>query len=250
MDKRIGAQLYTVREFCQNEADFEATIKKLNEIGYKVVQVSGVGDIAPEKIKKICHKYGVTIACTHKSLADYTERIEDMIDFHKALGTNVAGLGSAYDEGLAELENVNKLIDTLNTVTAKLAEHGITFAYHNHAFEFVKVGGKTIMEHMIENGNFDFIVDVYWLAYAGINPADFIKKLGRRCRMIHYKDLAMSIKNTSEYAEVGNGNLDWDAIIAVSDNAEFALVEQDECHGNPIDSMKISYEFLSKKGFS
>ena len=49
--------------------------------------------------------------------------------------------------------------------------------------------------------------------------------------------------------EVGRGNLNWDEIISASDNAEFALVEQDECKGNPIDSLKISYDFLVEKGF-
>ena len=53
------------------------------------------------------------------------------------------------------------------------------------------------------------------------------------------------------YAEVGQGNLDWDEIIAAAKDSstEFALVEQDKCDGNPFDSLKISYDFLIEKGF-
>ena len=53
------------------------------------------------------------------------------------------------------------------------------------------------------------------------------------------------------YAEIGQGNLDWDEIIEASKNssAEFALVELDECDKDPFDALKISYDFLKEKGF-
>lgn len=37
----IGAQLYTVREFCKTLDDFALTLKKVADIGYRTVQVSG-----------------------------------------------------------------------------------------------------------------------------------------------------------------------------------------------------------------
>ena len=37
----IGAQLYTVREFCGNLDDFSESLKKIAQIGYRYVQVSG-----------------------------------------------------------------------------------------------------------------------------------------------------------------------------------------------------------------
>ena len=42
MDKRIGAQLYTVRDFVKTEEDFIATMTRLAEFGYKSAQFSGV----------------------------------------------------------------------------------------------------------------------------------------------------------------------------------------------------------------
>lgn len=51
MDKRIGAQLYTLREFCQTAEDFDDTLKKVSEIGYKIIQVSGIGPISAADIK-------------------------------------------------------------------------------------------------------------------------------------------------------------------------------------------------------
>ena len=52
-------------------------------------------------------------------------------------------------------------------------------------------------------------------------------------------------------AEIGEGNLDWDAIIAVCDDVgvKWALVEQDVCRRNPFESMKMGYNYLATKGF-
>ena len=41
MDKRIGAQYFTLREFIQTVEDFEETCRKVSEMGYKIVQISG-----------------------------------------------------------------------------------------------------------------------------------------------------------------------------------------------------------------
>ncbi len=251
MDKRIGAQLYTVRNTCKNLQDFEETIKRLREFGYKVVQLSGESRELPAKeVKEICDKYGVIIACTHSNLADFEERLDEVIAYHKTIGCNVAGLGYIPIEKRQSIDIWKDFVATYNTIAEKLAAEGITFAYHNHAFEFATYDGVSAMDYIIENANFGFILDVYWVAHAGINPADYIKKLGKKVVMLHYKDRAVDIENNAYYIEVGKGNLDWDSIIAASDKAQFALVEQDHCRdSDPFDCMKSSYDFLSKKGF-
>ena len=51
---KTGAQLYTVRAYTQNEKDFSCTIGKIAEMGYKTVQISGIGkDIRPERVREI-----------------------------------------------------------------------------------------------------------------------------------------------------------------------------------------------------
>ena len=47
----LGAQLYTMRAKTKTKEDFLATVKSLSEIGYRYMQVSGVGpDVTPEVI--------------------------------------------------------------------------------------------------------------------------------------------------------------------------------------------------------
>ena len=255
MDKRIGAQLYTIRDFCKTAEDFDASMKKVSEIGYKTVQVSGIGPIPAEKVKEITDKYGLEIVCTHKGYGDYTDNLDKVIADHKTMCCNILGLGAMPQETRNDPELFVKII---NPIAQKIKDNGLQFAYHNHAFEFAKMSdGNYIMDYLLENtdaDNFKLIVDVYWLAIAGINPSKFIKEYGLRIAAVHFKDLAVecgSCESSGIMAAIGEGNLDWDDIIAACQEAgvEYALVEQDICPRDPFDCFKSSYNYLTAKGF-
>ena len=250
MDKRIGAQYFTIRNFCQTIEDFDKSCKKIAEIGYKTVQLSGIGNFEATEIKPILDKYGLEAVCTHRPSKNYLENLDKEIEFHKTLGIKVCGLGSMPDFN-AKPETVKKFVKNFTSVAEKLAEHGLVFAYHNHAFEFEKINGKYVFDIITEaSTNFKFILDVYWLAVAGINPAKFIRKYSDSIACVHFKDLKIA-DNQPHFAEIGQGNLEWDEIISACEEAgvEYALVEQDSCDGDPFDSLKISYDFLKEKGF-
>jgi len=253
MDKRIGAQLYTVRDFVKTEEDFISTMTRLAGFGYKSAQFSGVGNIAaPERLREICDELGIAIACTHRGFDEYREEnIKNTIAYHKALGCDIAGLGSLpgafYNTG--SVEAADEGIDILNRASEILAENGMTFAYHNHAFEFAKLeNGQTLFSRILERGKFGFVLDVYWLSFAGLNPVKIINELGERAVVLHYKDMKVLPNNTVTYTDVGNGTLDWDEIVAASDKARWAMVEEDTCgDDNPIEALGKSYKFLTSK---
>lgn len=253
MDKRIGAQFYTIANFCQTIEHFEESCRKVREIGYKIVQLSGIGDFSGEEIKRVLDKFGLICACTHRHPNKYLEHLDEEIQFHKTIGCKVCGIG--YMPGMnAQPETITDFVEKFGPVCKKLAEHGLIFAYHNHAFEFAKTNGKYTFDELLDRmpyDNFKLILDVYWLAYAGINPAKFIEEHKEQIVCLHYKDLKIVGRDGHAYAEVGQGNLDWDSVIAASEtcSAEYALVEQDICDGDPFDSLKMSYEYLKEKGF-
>ncbi len=251
MNKEIGAQFFTIREHCQTLEEFEKSCKKIADIGYKVIQLSGIGDFTAEEIQPILEKYHLTCACTHRGGARYLEHLEEEIAFHKALDCKVCGLGSmpAFN---ARKETVEDFVTTFGPVCERLAEEGLIFAYHNHAFEFEKRDGRYVLEEllaMMPYDNFKLILDVYWLAFAGIDPAEFIRKYHDKVVCIHFKDLKVAGGNQVTFAEVGCGNLDWDKIIRASmvSSAEYALVEQDECEGDPFEALRTSYVYLQKR---
>ena len=117
-----------------------------------------------------------------------------------------------------------------------------------------KINGKFAFEILCDSmaaDNFGAILDVYWLSYAGVNPAKFIREHSENIACIHLKDLRV-VDNKPGYAEIGQGNIDWDDVISACQECgvEYALVEQDGNHmdNDPFKSLKISYDFLKKKG--
>ena len=259
MYNKIGAQYYTVREFCQTKEDFDLTCKKIKEIGYTYVQLSGIGDFEPEFIKETLDKYGLYAVCTHRAPQSYLENIEKEISFHKTIGIKYAGIGSVnienvWADGITK-EGMDKFLADFNKVADRLYEEGLVFCCHNHHLEFAKHNGKYWFDYMVENTDpekFKFILDVYWLSFSGVNPVDYIKKLKGRIACVHLKDIKVSNgKPEIQLCEVGQGNIDWDGVIEACKyaNVPYATVEQDTCDGNPFDSLKQSYDFLVPKFF-
>ena len=255
MDRKIGAQYYTLRDYAKTIEDFDETCRKVSEMGYKIVQISGT-PLGAAEMKEVLDKYDLKVVVTHRNFNDFKNNLDEIIEYNKTLGCYLCGVGAMPGEARESVEGLDQFIKDANEISAKLKKEGLYFGYHNHHFEFAKLDGKLIMDRLINETNpdeFMFIVDTYWLQFGGVNPVDFIKKLGKRAMMVHFKDYHINPEKnfTVEMCEVGEGNLNWDEIICACDEAgaQYALVEQDICNRNPFESLKMSYDFLKSKGF-
>ena len=255
MENRIGAQLYTVRDFTKTIEDFDETCRRIHEIGYQIVQISGTS-LKADEMKNILDNYHLQVVTTHRGFDGFLDNLDEIIAYNQTLGCRICGIGSMPWEIRANQEAVNQFIKDADRISKELKQAGMLFGYHHHSFEFAKLGGVRVIDRLIHETDpeaFNFIVDTYWLQVGGVSPADFITRLGKRTMAIHFKDLCINPARdfAQEMAEVGEGNLDWDAIISASRKAgvKWALVEQDICNRDPFQSLKISYDFLKKKGF-
>ena len=249
MEKTIGAQFYTIRDFCQDLSGFDESCRKVSEIGYKKVQLSRIGDFEAKDVKRILDKYNLECVCTHRPAKHFEENLEELIQWHKEIGCSIAGLASFS----GDWKDVKSFTDKYNKIADILCKNGITFAYHNHHFEFTRYGEKSVFELICENTapeKFKFILDLYWIAYAGFNPVKMIEKYKDRAVCVHFKDMGIFEREIKMF-EVGRGNIDWDDIIAACEQTgvKYAIVEQDICDKDPFESLKMSYDYLKQKGF-
>lgn len=258
MDRRIGAQMFTLRDHCKTVEDFDKTCQRVKEMGYKTVQISAV-PLKAEEIRPVLDKHGLVALTSHRSGTDFFAKVDEVIEYNKILGCDLCGLGGMSSEAHESKESLDKFIKDINAVCEKIKKAGMYFGYHNHAFEFSTIDGKRIIDRLIEETDpevFKFIVDVHWVQYGGMDPARFIEKLGERAMAVHFKDYGIVLTDRSERVikEVGYGNLDWDSIIEACDKAgtRWAFVEHDNTWTNddPFLSMKMSYDFLTTKGFN
>ncbi|NMA95517.1 MAG: sugar phosphate isomerase/epimerase [Clostridiales bacterium] len=249
---RIAAQLYTVREYMKTADDIEKGLKKIKDMGYNAVQVSGIGKIADEALKDLVDEIGLKICVTHIPFDRMQNDIDGVIKQHKLWDCDYVGLGSMPMNARADKDSVLAFAKEANEIGRVLADNGLRFVYHNHAFEFAKFDGKTIMDILLEetDENFGFEIDTYWVQAGGANPVDWIYKVEGRMDVVHFKDMGMNHENKQMMTEVGEGNLNWVDIIKACNETgvKWAPVEQDICQRNPFESLEISLNNLIDLG--
>lgn len=243
----LGAQLYTVREFTKDEVSFAATMKKLSDIGYKYVQVSGTGPLKPEFIAQVAKENGMQVILTHTGFERMRDETETVIAEHDVFGCDGLGIGGIWGVERS-YDGFMKFCENIAPMAEKIKAAGKVFLYHNHSFEFEKFNEKYALEIIMENTDPDAVkltFDTYWATFAGVDPAQFIEKYGNRIFATHLKD--MTVKNNERImTEMMTGDINFDSIMKASaDNGvKWHFVEQDTVYIDVFDSMKISYDNL------
>ncbi|HEY63861.1 MAG TPA: sugar phosphate isomerase/epimerase [Caldilineae bacterium] len=249
----LAAQLYTVREFTQTPEGLAETLRKIREIGYRAVQVSAIGPIEPARLKEMLDREGLTLCITHTSYDRLKNELQAVIEEHQLWGCKHVALGSMppkYRE-MGE-EGFHQFAKEANEIGRALYEAGLTFSYHNHSFEFQRFGKRTGLDIIFEETDPRYVraeIDTYWVQHGGGDPAAWIRKMRGRMPVVHLKDMVI-IDGKQEMAEVGEGNLNWPAILAACREAgvEWYAVEQDRCLRDPFESLAISYNNLRSMG--
>lgn len=248
--ENIALQLYTLRDFIRTPGDIAATLKKVAGIGYRAVQVSGMGPIDEAELVAICNGEGLTICATHEPGDVILKSPEKVVERLSKLGCKYTAYPYPAGIDFADESSVQGLISGLERSGAVLAAAGQTLLYHNHAHEFIRVGGQTILERIYAETDPRFLAaepDTYWVQYGGGDPVAWIEKLCGRVPVLHCKDYVVEPPDRPRFAEVGAGNLNWSAIVAAAGKAgtEWFVVEQDTCPGDPFESIRISFDYLS-----
>ena len=252
----LAAQLFTVRDFTKTLDGFADSIAKISAIGYKAAQVSAIGPISPEDVKKICDDHGITIVNTHIAWPRLQEEISAVIDEHNLWDCRHVAVGAMPFHFIeAGEEGLRQFIGEANEVGKTLHEAGLTFSYHNHSFEFIRYGDKCGLEILFDETDPRYVqaeLDTYWIQFGGGDVRDWILRVKDRMPVVHLKDMAMAGWREHVMKEVGEGNLNWPGILEAcrQANVEWYAVEQDICPGDPFESLAISYRNLVQMGLS
>ena len=254
MQFSLGAQLYTVRDFTKTPADIARTFEKVAAIGYTSAQASAMGPIDCGELARISRETGVEIAVTHTPAERILNDLDAVMREHETFGCRIVGLGGLPNEMRDTPEHIYDAIDRFGKAAVTLRKNGFLFGYHNHTWEFVSIDGKPILMHMLERTDpdaFRLILDAYWVQHAGVCPADFLERWGSRVCVLHLKDMAPCADNSTEFAEIGQGCMDYAKITAAAKKAgcPWYMVEQDVCRRDPFESLKMSFDHLKASRF-
>lgn len=246
---QVALQLYTLRDSLQTPREIAATLRRVREIGYRAVQVSGLGPIEPGELREILNGEGLTLCATHEPAEEILGAPERVVERLEVLGCTLTAYPYPRGIDFGSEKDVKGLIQKLDHAGEVLARAGKTLLYHNHQHEFRTLGGKLILERIYVEADPRHLqgeLDTYWVQYGGGDPVAWCEKLTGRLPVLHLKDYKVGVDNQPTFAEIGGGNLDFRAIVAAAEasGCRWFAVEQDTCEGDPFDSVRKSLEYI------
>ena len=229
---KIGAQLYTIRDFCKSEAAIDESFSKIAAIGFEYIQVSGLADIGAANMRRLADKHGLSIILTHSNPERVKNDTAKLIEEHKIMGASYIGIGSMPG---GYRTDVDAFLRDYAPAAQMIADAGLHFMYHNHHFEFEKLNGKLIMDALADGfapSLMGFVLDTFWVQAGGADPALWLRKLKGRVNTIHFKDFGIANGDARIMLPVLEGNLNWCGIFEACKDAgvQYAFIEQDDCN--------------------
>lgn len=250
----LGVQLYTVRDTITK--DPAKVLKAIEAIGYREVEVVYA---TLDAIWPALKETSLKAVSAHVDTAIFMEggsKLDDAIGSLKDKGFAFIVLPYIAPNLRGGLDTFKRLADTLNKAGEKSKAAGLTLCYHNHAFEFEPMGGTTGLELMLKETQKSLVsleLDIFWVSVAGHNPLEVMKKYSGRIALLHLKDKESGVPKQfnekvekSAFKEVGRGSIDIPSVLAEAKRigVKDYFVEQDQTPGDPIESLKQSFEYL------
>lgn len=254
---KIAVQLYSVRDLMKD--DFEGTIAKVAQIGYKEVEFAGYFGRTPQQVRAVLDKNGLTAPSTHVQYDELDEKFPKVIEDSKTIGLEYIVCPWIPEELRKSPDIWKQASEKFNKCGEQTNKAGIQFGYHNHWFEFLPVNGKLPYDQLLADCDPKLVkmeLDLCWITVGGSDPLKYFEKYPGRFPLVHVKDIKKLPKVTQagsqdfgsslkDITEVGSGMIDWKRIFAHSEQAgiKHYIVEHDNPK-QPLESIKTSYEYL------
>jgi sugar phosphate isomerase/epimerase len=261
--ERVGLQLYTVRDLMKK--DFDSTIAKVAEIGYKEVEFAGYFGKSPQEVRKILDGNKLTSPSEHVPYDTIEKKWPETLEAAHTIGQKFIVCPWIDITQRKEGDGWKHAAEAFNRAGEAAQKAGIQFAYHNHAFEFEPsdtLGGKMPYDFLLENTDPKLVkmeMDLCWITVGGQDPVKYFDRYPGRFPLVHVKDWTTKGPGGNDYGgatgaskkpghmtDVGQGEIDFKRIFAQSGKAgiQHYFVENDEPK-SAFEDIKISYDYLA-----
>jgi sugar phosphate isomerase/epimerase len=222
----IALELYTVRD--ETARDFAGTLERVAALGYRAVEFAGYGGLSAQEMRDLLERTGLQAASTHVGLAALEADLAREIDYCLAIGSRYLVLPWLAPEQ-RDPASLAALAPRLNEFGRRCQGQGITFGYHNHNFEFVQDEGIYLLDRLLDSTDPELVtleLDVYWAAYAGVDPVAYLRQRAGRVPLLHVKDMGPD----RGFTEVGDGTLNMANIVATAGQTgvQWLIIEHDK----------------------
>jgi len=252
---KIALQLNSVsRELLKYPKE---TFKKISYIGYAGLETPHTfNGMTVDDYGKMVKKSGLDVIAMHTELPLDKRRKENILLRAKTFKCNrIIWHGLPESTGYRTEEGIAQLAKKYNAAHSFAKTNGLLFGIHNHWWEFEKMtNGKIPFDVLLDqlDPEIFFELDVYWIAVAGQDPVEIIKKLGARASLLHVKDGPATwsplLDDPTPYPvlAVGTGKMDYPAIFnAGKGNTKWIIVDIEACKTDIIQAIYESYKYIA-----
>lgn len=255
----VGVQLYTVRSIINQ--DPVKVLKAIEEIGFREAEfVYGNLDAVWNAAKQT----KVKPVSIHLDTAMFTRdqsKLPAALEDAKKRGFDFAVCPYIAPADRGGVDVIKKLGETLNKAGEVCNKQGLHLCYHNHAFEFEPAGKGTLLDVLMQTTDPKLVsleLDIMWAQVGGPGPVKVLEQYGKRTALMHLKNVSAGIgpqyneKVPKEaFKEVGGGTIDIPAVLRAAQKAgvKHYFVEQDQTPGDPLASLRGSFEYLKKLNY-
>lgn len=230
----IALKLGTIRHAMA--AGPEQALEQVASIGYNSVELSGLHGRSAKDLRRLLDQHGLKAVAAHEALprgeGDDAEAARVLCDRARTLGYTHVVIGhlprrARCPRGYrAAAERMHRLAD-------RLANRGLTLAYHHHDDEFARgPGGERGIDVLLSGGAVAAELDVYWLRRAGDDPLVWIRRLAGRVPLLSMKDAPPPVCAA--------------ALAGLSHGVRYLVVGHgSHPHATPLESARAAYDNLS-----
>ena len=233
---RPGLQLYTLRS--EMEKSVDATLAKVAQLGFKEMEFAGYFKKTPAQIAALLQANGLTAPSAHVDRNAIGNGWPELLDNAARMGHQWVVVAYIPEADRASADSYKRLAGEFNTAAAAAKQRGISFAYHNHDFEFAPLGptnGHAVLLAECDRSLVQFELDLFWITKARQDAAAYVARHPGRFPLVHVKDMMADGSMT----EVGSGTIDFQKIFtAARGGIKHFFVE----HDNP----KLPFESVEK----
>ncbi len=200
----VALQLCSIGQEASENLD--AALEMVVKAGYNAVEFAGHYGISASETKALLQKHGLTAVSAHVQFNAFRDDFAANLQYAKDCGYDTLICPWTEADTLEQVMETARVLEECAKVAAK---EGVTVGYHNHSQQFNKFDGKYALEIMLEAApSVKLQPDLYWVAYAGVSPLEYIAKYAEADRIcsVHAKDLA---KVGKDNVYVGEGVIDF-----------------------------------------
>ncbi|WP_091873367.1 sugar phosphate isomerase/epimerase family protein [Pricia antarctica] len=212
------------------EKDVSATLDTIKTLGITDMEFSNLFGKTPESLRSSLDERGIKCSSFGTGYDDLVKDTEEVARKAKVLGASFVRVAWIPHEGTFDLDDAKKAVADFNRAGKILKEdHGLTFCYHNHGYEFEPYKKGTLFDYLMQNTDpryVSFEMDILWTFFPGQDPVQLLKKYGDRFKLMHLKDLRKGVKgdmtgSTSKENDVplGTGQIDIPAVLKAAKKA-------------------------------